>query len=393
MSFNKNTKKNYLLDKNYGPIGQNSSNSSYYNEAIPNYATRIDVDNIITASGMKPGVSDTNAQIVIGRDRWPEDTIPGKKEAIHANKNTPKNSGYSDYHGAGAIDLVVGRMAPFPVEISNGPSEISPLYTSAMTKNPEVVTQTLANGDYHTGIIMDAARIYVSQMCDIDQYFKLTKVSDLNANNGPCSGIILKADKLRLHSRRDVYIHAGGDAEVPGFNIDSCGATLLDKPKIHLMVGNGTLTEEGFIAVTTNTGGQSTPGGPRNTFETTRGERYNAMTAPKKAQQPIPRGENLVECLDQMCQIMKDSFEQINNFIISQNELNGLIANHVHGTGVGMTTQDPIMQIKYVQTAIDSIRGMLSAFQTVYNNIPALKLNYLDKEGYRYINSRHVTVT
>ena len=90
---------------------------------------------------------------------------------------------------------------------------------------------------------------------------------------------------------------------------------------------------------------------------------------------------------------MKDSFEQINNFIISQNELNGLIANHVHGTGVGMTTQDPTMQIKYVQTAIDSIRGMLSAFQTVYNNIPALKLNYLDKEGYRYINSRHVTVT
>lgn len=396
MSFNKNSSKNYLADNQYGPVGTSESNSSFHNEAIPNYSTRVDIESVITAAGITPGKADTNAQIVIGRDRWPEDRDSSKRETIHNSISTPKDSGYSDYHGAGAIDMVVGRMAPYPLEITGGPVEVSPLYTTVKSKIPSVTATTLANGDRHSGIMMDAARIYMSQMCDIDQYFKLKRADSMYANNQPSSAIMLKADRLRLHSRRDVYIHAGGDEEVDGSNIDSCGVTLLDAPQIHLMVGNGTLDDDGYVAETKDIGGQSLPGGSQTNYETTRGQKFSdkfRVSAPKARQQPIPRGENLLECLDQMCQIMKDSFEQINNFILSQNELNMVLAHHIHGTAVGMTTADPISQIKYCTTAIDSIRGMISAFQSVYANLPAIRLNYLDRSGYRYINSRYVTVT
>lgn len=406
MSFNKSTYKNYLANKKYGPTAAGTNKSSYFNEAIPKYSTRADIDNIITAGGMTPGKTDTNAQIVIGRDRWPEDTVPGKRETIHGSKSPNAKSGYSDYHGAGAIDMVVGRMAPYPLEVTGpptgpkgttGPGQISPLYTTCKTKVPSVTAETLANGDRHTGIMMDAARIYMSQMCEIDKYFKLKKADPLQANNQPGSAIMLKADRLRMHSRRDIYIHAGGDEEVEGHNIDSCGVTLTDKPKIHLMVGNGTLDDDGYVAQTEAVAMEATPmKGKKIQYETRRGELYSEtfqISSPKATQHPVPRGENLVECLNSMLDIMKDSFEQINNFIIEQNQLNALIVNHVHGTAVGPTTQAPILQAKYISTAIEAMRGMVSAFSSVYANIPAIKFNYLDKSGYRYINSRYITIT
>lgn len=393
MAFNKETNKNYLANKKFGP---SSSGQISFPEAVPKYAQRLDAEAIITAAGISENVgkSDTNAQISIGRDRWPQD--PAKTESARKPNSSGQalDSGYASYHNAGAIDLVVGRGAPYPVEISGGPGNISPLYNTVKSKSIEGQSDFLFNGERHTGVIMDAARIYISQMCRLDNYFKLEQEDKIYANNGASSGIMLKADRIRMHARRDVYIHAGGDK---GTSYDSCGYSLSDAPRIHLMVGNGDLKDDSYIEdgkeknVTRTT---MTEDGP---VEDSGSTKYKPIVEEvrtgKARQQPIPRGDNLVMCLDEMLNIIKDSFEMVNNVLIEQNKLNQLFANHIHGTAAGLTTQDPMSQIGNAVATVQYARNMISAFMAVYNNIPALKMNYLKKSGYKYINSRNVTVT
>ena len=391
MAFTKYSKKNYLpLSGPYGNGSTTAGGIQLFSEPIPDYSSRPDIDNVLT------GMVNTNAQIVIGRDRWPQDPgyFPYKERPFNDSKYS-KDSGFASYQGAGAIDIVVGRGAPYPIEILEGPSEMAPLYTT--TQSPKVAGEniTLSDGQTkHDGVIMDAARMYISQMCDLDRYFKLKKPGLMDANQGPSSGIMLKADRLRMHSRRDICIIAGGDPSPTGDNIDSVGATILDTPKIHLIVGNGELEDgdenDGKKTLTkTDT--------YLRDFDLETGKNVYGLNKvnlqQKLRQQPIPRGDNLVECLVQICDVMKDSFEEINNFLIEQNKLNGVFSNHVHGTAVGLTTQCPMSQIQNVISTISNIRTMVSAFSSVYANIPAIRMNYLERSGYRYINSRHVTVS
>ncbi len=387
MAFTKYSKKNYLpVDGGYTTV----SGLDLIPEPVPKYSSREEVDNILT------GKVNTNAQITIGRDRWPQD--PGYapfKEKPFNDSTFSKDSGFASYQGAGAIDIVVGRGAPYPVQLSSGPSEMAPLYTTTQSRKIAGEGIDLSDGQTrHSGVIMDAARIYISQMCDLNKYFKLNSPSLMDANQGPSSGIMLKADRLRMHSRRDIYIIAGGDEDPTGENIDSCGASLLDTPKIHLIVGNGNLND-----------GEEIDGKKQlvkartylKDFDLNSGKNFYGVSQTnvqqKLRQQPVPRGDNLVECLTQMLDIMKDSFEGINNFLIEQNKMNASFANHVHGTAVGLTTQDPVSQIQNVISTISNIRTMVSTFSSVYANIPAIRMNYLEKHGFRYINSRHITVS
>ena len=72
-------------------------------------------------------------------------------------------SGYSDHQGAGAIDIVVGRCAPYLHQIS---SKVGPLYTTEdeSKKVPSEISAVFlkdqqGNPTPHPGIVMDAARI------------------------------------------------------------------------------------------------------------------------------------------------------------------------------------------------------------------------------------------
>jgi hypothetical protein len=241
---------------------------------------------------------------------------------------------------------------------------------------------------------MDAERIYISQMCSVDKYFKLNQAERVYANNGPSSGIVLKADRLRMHARRDIYIHAGGDKNTP---VDSCGASFLDVAKIHLMVGNGSLRDDSYIeggktkkvTATTMQSSDDDSSSGRQAYITKTQEVVTGLSR----QHPIPRGDNLAQCLNEMLDIIKDGFEVVNNVLYAQNILNGILANHIHGTAVGLTTTCPISQIQNAICTVDYVKTMISTFQSVYNNIPAMKMNYLKKSGFKYINSRNVTVT
>ena len=81
-------------------------------------------------------------------------------------------SGYSDHQGAGAIDIVVGRGAPFPTKSKNKP--LAPIFTTIPDKAGHI-KKKLANLESHPKMLMDAARIYISQMTDIDENFKIRK--------------------------------------------------------------------------------------------------------------------------------------------------------------------------------------------------------------------------
>ena len=330
-------------------------------EPVPNYS-KLPGDLVLESEEMN-----NNAIIVLGRDRhpfgpYPRSTstleTPGSDENPADPNSTPgAASGYSDYMRAGAIDIVVGRGAPYPVKKSlfKTAEQLPPLYqtqditadglggTTLRTDTPGEPRGELK----HPGYVMDAARIYLSQMCQVDDYFGIRSEQTLDRN--PSSAIMLKADKLRMHSRRDIYIVAGGDQNTP---TDSNGHTITsDEGKIHLMPLNG--------------------------------------LAPR-GQTAAVRADMLIECLTQITACLQNSTELLNSFLMRQNKFNATVSNHVYGTGAGMSTCDPTIQTCGQITSIQGIKDLLQLNAVKMSNITNITLNYLGGNAKRSIASKHV---
>ena len=130
-------------------------------EPVPQYFFR---------NGDKWLEGENNTLIVLGRDRAPENA-----DEVFTNNSLKRNdqSGYSNNMGAGAIDIVVGRGAPFPLAETqfNEPFVLGPLFN---TVYPDTIEgYPLIEGKEHPGMAMDAARIYISQMTNIDENFMI----------------------------------------------------------------------------------------------------------------------------------------------------------------------------------------------------------------------------
>ena len=125
-----------------------------------------------------------NTSIVLGRDR------PG-------SLNTGYGHGLEPHTGAGAIDIVVGRMAPYPKRYMN--SRDKPGFKEKLLVNP-MFNQDI---DDQGRVIMDAARIYVSQKADIDKYFNINTGDGTRGigNIETKSAIGMKADAVRIIAR------------------------------------------------------------------------------------------------------------------------------------------------------------------------------------------------
>ena len=330
------SKKSYIDHPDFD-CGQDGSGNTCLNEPIMNYDAR-NGDTVIKAT------VDNNTAIILGRDRNPF----GSREEVVSNDPLQNSevSGYSDYMGAGAIDMVVGRGAPYPVNTKIfGSSNLKPMYVSMV--DPKLSAVKLKDGS-HPGLLMDAARIYTSQMCDIDDYFKISQPDTFKVDRGPSSAIMIKADRCRIHARRDVKIIAGGD---PGPKIDSNGYKIKEKGRIHLIAGNGTYEN----------------------------------------QQPIPLGRNLVDCLKDLSQSVQDSLEIMNNLAFAQSQLDTVVANSIRVTAVGSTTSDPISQVKNVIKQISDMKDKISIFGAKFVNLPSFEIDYLEPNGGKYILSKYNT--
>lgn len=119
-------------------------------------------------------INHANSHIILERDR----------------PNT-RGSGYSEQDGASAIDIVVGLQG------------VEPSALSAVDKNMGSSTVNRPG---------DSARIYISQKCDIDDYFGLPEGEMTNDISAGTSGIAIKADNVRLIARKGIKIVTGTQA-------------------------------------------------------------------------------------------------------------------------------------------------------------------------------------
>ena len=135
----------------------------------------------------------TNASIVLGKDR------PSSKLSGYGGRGDA---------GAGALDIVAGRMAHSPSSVNENNEDIQ------------------ANPDFK----IDASRIYVSQKTDIDDNFDL--VDGKLGRSTARAGIGIKTDSLRLIGREGIKIVTGTDVK------NSTGEDIVSVGGIDLIAGN-----------------------------------------------------------------------------------------------------------------------------------------------------------
>ena len=293
-----------------------------------------------------------NTSIVFGRDHGPDNRQVYSKSSLERQYN----SGLSDHMGAGSIDIVAGRMAPFPLEsIAGQPIVLAPCFNTSFP--PNLVNVDLEGGK-HPGMVMDAARIYISQMTTIDENFSISRripgADEVVSAVSPTSGIMLKADKLRMHARQDIKIVTGGPDEA----YNSQGNRIRQANGIHLIAENGITLE-----------GEEIP------------------------QQPMVLGDNLVECLKSMLKLISEVSQRLDHFVDLQNRFNGITSTSFHLMPVpsGITVPNPHEVWSGAVSVLEGLNNRLDAFKTEINNLNK-HTTYLEKSNEKYICSNYNTV-
>lgn len=296
-------------------------------EPVPLFNAR-DGDGVIT--GRLADGRNNNAWIVMGRDRQ-DDACSG-----YGGVGNQK---------AGAIDIVVGRMAPVP--LANFPGDkkdkiyVDPIYKS-------VVETRLSADEYKAmnwsdklledidegaepkpanfkGVYMDAARIYISQKSDIDYYFGLSpglRVQSPKKGESPRSAIAMKADGVRVIAREGIKLVTMG---AHGANMgvwNSQGGKINATQGIELIAGNGY----------DNNG---------NRIE----------------QEPLVKGYKLAEGLRELAGDIAELAGILATFAETQLNFNSAVMSHNHGSFFlgSMTTTSPTATIAGMQNLTNLI--------------------------------------
>ena len=331
-------------------------------EPVPEFFARPG-DGILSAQ--TAGGYNNNATIIFGRDRTGLGEIDAGynfDEGVDETDSLGIGS-YGDYMGAGAIDIVVGRGAPFAVQAEG--------YTLGPLFNTEYdileLQKTRLSGSLpeefsvdHPGYAMDAARIYISQMTNVDYNFDITEsltIDDVFAPPGsetvpPSSAIIAKSDKVRIHAREDIKIVTGG----PNETVNSQGEPIMVRGGIHLISQN----ESG-------------------------------------KQQPIPLGNNLETCLDEMLSILGNISNTVKRFAETQMNYNHAISKHWHTSTPGVPTAfDIILAPLGTSTVVQQFKYVVVECDKAASNLEFIRSEYLSPGGNSgendsYINSPYNT--
>jgi hypothetical protein len=323
--------------------GQDGTAENPLSEPVPNYFFR--PDDYWVEGG-------NNTLIIFGRDRT------GRGEVDSANidkgeskKNSLGKGSYGNYMGAGAIDIVVGRGAPFPMQVRN--FSLGPLYQTKydivelkgenlrISEGTGVVEPITVP---HPGYAMDASRILISQMTRVDKNFNIE--SNIRKNGLPPSK---NADQVRVHAREEVRIVTGGAGE----KRNSQGEAIMKKGGIHLMAQNQ-----------------------------------------KQKQQPIPLGDNLLECLSEMMDQITKSYTEVIRLTKDQMEFNRILGRHTHRSPFyGIPTAfDPELAAQSAIIVKSAMQNVIDQAAKEKNNVTSLRAKYLtqgDKSGEdnKFINS------
>ena len=255
-----------------------------------------------------------------------------------ADKPTGTASGYGGKGAMGAnrIDLVVGRQS--------------------MGK-PDDGTNT------DNSFQADAARIYISQLTDIDANFGIDPGKSGYMEQR--SGIGIKADGVRIIGREGVKIVTGRMQATNEKN--SLGGKMLPAPTIELIAGNNT-----------------EPRPAAGTLGAFFGE--DEMYDPL---QGVGMGNNLVKAFQDLMFLLQDVIGVVRKTKANQKLLNITISAAASLppaiAGPLISAAFALYSTKEVTTSIDLWRANLDA--TLFD------INYLQPFGFRYIESRNVKTT
>jgi hypothetical protein len=248
------------------------------------------------------------------------------------------------------IDLVVGRAA----SKSNG------IFTEAGPSDGDVIGNNFFN---------DAARIYIASKTDIDKNLGLTRGT--SGNRKAQSAVALKADLVRIVSRNGIKIITGKAQNVtagPGGEKLSNGTKVIGpSPKIELIAGNQDgasrhfSIDKGFFLV--------------------------------KNLQPAVLGDNLVEAIRELVDLVNELQGAVANMAIQQTILNTTIAVHTHPTAGFYTLPSPELVGAGISNIILMTTDVHIPLMGQKINTMFYELNYLQPFGMQYINSRSVVIT
>ncbi len=248
-------------------------------------------------------------------------------------RDRPSGS-FSGYGGqgaekCGAIDIVVGRLSSLN---SNDFSDVK----------------------INSNVGGDAARIYISQRADIDDYYKICDGYTGKSRNK--SAIALKADDIRIIGRNSIKLVTRTDDH------DSNKQWIGNKAGVQLIANNDAKIAD---------------------------------------MQPIPKGINLENCLFELTARMHELAGQIKELMIIQKRFNAALSNHRHLIKIGtsfetLQTSDGYsaadnQPLPFIgkSTDLQLYSNVEQQINFIANNLESVATTYLTATSKKYINSKY----
>ncbi len=258
-------------------------------------------------------------------------TVLNSHFVMGADRDGGKLSGYGGrgFSGASSIDLIAGLSGPYPTDREKTQKDFS----------------------------NDAARIYLSQMTDIDDYFSISptkvKVGSLGVsieNSKQKSGIGIKADDVRIIARENIKLVT-----------------------YHKVINS--------VAKKSNIGGIDIIAGIDV-----------ASSNPKLSLQPMVKGNNLLALLKEIRKSVESVQANLSYFLKQQKKINDIFSKHVHQSGKAGMPTSPIIgnngQEETFKLLTDVIPQIISG---IVNDVKISGVYFTEASQY-YINSRYNNV-
>lgn len=231
----------------------------------------------------------------------------------------------------------------------------------------------------NTNFYNDAARVYISQRTSIDSHFGLASVpKDRSINR---SGVGIKADCVRIIGRNSIKIVSGKGIAKGGRNgeLNSIGGKIDGPGTISLIAGN--YTDESTVPVA-------------KFFQKIANVLTGKESREVKVLQPIPKGDNLIECLRDMMDMMGTLSSLIAENNSGIQSLAAAVDLHFHdyGGGFGPTTPSSEIATRIIPQHIRNFKALMQNFNKIFSEA-GIDSDYFDEFSPLYINSRHVKTT
>jgi len=281
-----------------------------------------------------------NSLIILGRDR------PTNLASGYGAKGT---------HQCGRIDLIAG---------------LASSYRHSDGKYFPPNEDTIVNLNFAS----EAARLYISQKADIDDYMGLAEGPSRTIKG--LSTIALKADTIRMHSRYDIKIVTGrGKFEGLGREGERLSSGQNNEVP-------GTIS---FIA------GNYSDEDRTTRFNMLRPKKRGSST--KRKLQPIPKGDNLLELMTEVVDKMNELVSMVDQNTMSISSLNTSMLSHTHLSIVGPTSP-PLTHLPFYGKIFRGVVGNKKDKTAFSKNLQLMKINYLNPNfGSDFINSKFVFTT